>query len=113
MAANVTEDNSGRATVREVYQLVGEVRTEVVDRIDELADEVRKVVTAQEHRLTILETVSLQHTGALADHTARLAELEIAHQRAVGHLGAWKAVIGATLVGCGGLIADLVMRMVR
>lgn len=110
--ADSTDDDraSGRATVREVYQLVGEVRDDLGGRIDDLRDDLAKVVNMQEHRLTVVETVTLQHTGTLTEHETRITGLESAHQRALGHLSAWKLAGGVFGGAATIVIADLVFK---
>lgn len=106
-----------KATVREVYSLVNEVRDDLVDRIDNLSSKLDTVVQNHEHRLTTNEAVQAQqnltldrHASRLDRHSGRIDALEIAHQRALGHLGAWKVVAG---VGGGALtivVADLIIK---
>lgn len=117
MAAAANSDDSGRATVREVYHLVGEVRDDLGGRIDGLASRIDQVVVAHEHRLTQNETRIDEHSGRLDDHDGRIKTLEESHANARGHVSAFKWIAGAAgglvAAGMAGLIADLIYGVVK
>lgn len=48
-------ENGGTATLKDVYEAVDNVRTELGGKIDKLTDTVNTVVTSHEHRLTVVE----------------------------------------------------------
>ena len=66
-------NEDGRATVREVYALVNEVRDDLGKRIDHLSETVDTIVASHEHRLTIQEQVQAIHSERLAanDHNVK------------------------------------------
>jgi chromosome segregation ATPase len=80
MGSPVTAGESQeRATVREVYTLVNEVREDLgarVDKVSESVEELSKAVnviaTSHEHRLTVLEETQAAHSTALVTINNRL-----------------------------------------
>lgn len=72
---NETAGHDGRATVREVYDLVDKTRAELGERIDGLGDRIDTLVTSHEHRLTVVEATQGAHAEQIARHDQRLDEL--------------------------------------
>ena len=108
MAADEVSDG-GRATVKQVYDAVGETRKELGDKIDGLADHLDAVVVAHEHRLTAQESKTTEHEGRLSSVESLLGTLRDEHNVARGHVRAY-AVIGGVLATllAGGLAEALV-----
>lgn len=116
-----TPGTEEKATVREVYKLVSEVETRLADKIEDVRDEVggkvdRLTQSVDEikdgllPRVSVLEEQRRADRSILDDHEIRLLKVETSHQRALGHLGAWKIVGGifggaATIV-----IADIIFK---
>lgn len=71
-----------RATLREVYKLVGEVREDLGGRIDKLSETVNTVIKDHEHRLTVSE----EHVAALRTEHAALVLRVDDHGRDIGSL---------------------------
>lgn len=122
--AGPERDDSGRATVREVYHLVGEVeqkletvRNELGDKIDRLGTTVSGLVVSHEHRLTKVETTQDDHADQLGNHTARIRSLEESNANARGHVSALKWVVGGAIglvaTGLSGLFADLIYGAIK
>lgn len=102
--------SDGRATVQKVYDVVGELRAELSAKIDYLAAKVDTVVVSHEHRITTVETVQAGHDIQLVDHEGRLGMLEKAHDRALGHIGAFK-ILGGVIGGAATIIlGDVILR---
>jgi hypothetical protein len=105
--------DGGRVTHKQVYEAVGDLRKEVSDKIDVLAEKIDVLVISHEHRLTQLETVSTNDQKRLFAVEKDVSSLKEAHAIARGHVAAYKAIVGVLIVMCGGLITDLIMRAVH
>ncbi len=62
----------GQATIRDVYQAVSDVRTELGEKIDKLSDVVNTVVTSHEHRLTVVEQSQTIHDARITVNEAEM-----------------------------------------
>ncbi len=99
-----SDSGGGRATVTQVYAAVGELRQEVVPKIDSLSDKIDLVVVNHEHRLTEQATSLLASLVRLTKVEDRLDVLSTEHAVAKGHLRAIAMIGGALLTATCGVI---------
>lgn len=92
-----------KATVREVYRLVGEVRTELGEKIDDVRDTLGEIKDSLLPRVSVLEEKVGQHTTEIATLDGRVSVLESAHARVLGGIGVYK-VLGGIFGGAGTLL---------
>lgn len=113
----MTTAEDGRATLRDVAQAqketrqeIGELREEVLGRIDGVDEKLDAIKDGLIPRVSILEEQRRADRAILDDHEIRLLKVETAHQRALGHIGAWK-VAGSIFGGAATIvIADIIFK---
>jgi hypothetical protein len=114
-----TADSDGRASLRDVYAAqqqtrteLGEVREELAGKVDRVAGTLDEIKDGILPRLAVVEHSQSDHHIQLVNHEGRLTVLETAHERALGHLGAWK-VGGGLVAGAATIVlGDVVMRWI-
>jgi hypothetical protein len=107
----MASDNE-RATVALVYRVVNETRTELGDKIDDLAEKVDQVVVSHEHRLTTQESLGRELVGRVSSVEARTDSLRSEHDVFRGHIKALGIVAAAVITLCAGGLATVVADMV-
>jgi hypothetical protein len=98
------DDNSGSATVRDVYELVSKSNQELGEKIDELGDKLSRRIDALTEsygpRITVLESVQSAQAVRLDKVESGLGTLTADHAAAKGSLVTIKWLLGgACLIG--------------